>query len=223
MIVCLEGINGAGKTTLAAALARQWRDEGLGDVGLADPLRATGYARHLRAAVMTTGDLPPDAEALAFVSARLHAATTLRNSAFAGMLVMERWAGAVAAYGAAAGTSPDLLQWLEGALTAALPIACTLLLDAPANVVAGRLARLARLNRFESQGSGYLEAVRREYLGWATAQNVPILDATTPPAILADKAFSIVRSTQHDKLWREQREAHRGGTEIRTARPSGAH
>jgi adenylate cyclase class 2 len=195
MIVCLEGINGTGKTTLATALARLWRDEGLGDASLADPLQATGYTRHLRDAVMTASDLSPHAEALAFASARLHAAATLRNSARTRLLVVERWAGAIAAYGAAAGTSPDLLQLLEGALTAALPIACTLLLNTPAKVASARLARRGGFNRFESQGSGYLEAVRREYLGWATARKVPILDATTPPAILADAAFSIIRST----------------------------
>lgn len=177
MIICLEGINGAGKTTLATAIADRWHAAEGRAAAMAEPVQRTEFGRRVRTAIMSTADLDADAEALAFASARLHAASLLRGPE-ADLTILERWAGGVVAYGTVAGTSSVLLHALETVLAAALPIDRTLLVDVPGAVAARRLATQADANRFETNGAGYLEQVRREYLGWARTRQVSVISGT---------------------------------------------
>jgi thymidylate kinase len=192
VIVCLEGINGAGKTTLAGALVNRWQANMPGGASQADPLKVTSFARRIRNAVMTTSNLPADAEALAFTSARLHTAARLSRPTPGDLVLVERWAGAVVAYGAAAGTNSALLGELEATLSTALRADCTLLLDLPAAVACGRLTSAPSLNRFETAGTGYLERVRLQYQIWAAASKATILDATMSPQHLASAAIGVI-------------------------------
>jgi thymidylate kinase len=177
VIVCLEGVNGCGKTTLAGALTSWWS----GPAEVADPVQATGFGRHVRSAIMDAAGLTADAETLAFVSARLDGATALDGVAHDGLLVLERWGGAVVAYGSVAGSNPFLLNSLESVLAGALPVDLTILIDVPGTVAASRLASMEEAaNRFETIGPDYLEHVRRSYLAWATMRHVPVIAGTDP-------------------------------------------
>ncbi len=194
MIICLEGINGAGKTTLATALAQRWSAEGR-SARLHDPIALTQFGQQVRTAIMATTDLSVDAETLAFVSARLHGASVLDRSigtTAQDLLILERWQGAVVAYGRVAGTNPFLLRSLEAVLTGALPIDQTFLIDIPGAIAARRLARQGDPNRFETSGSAYLERVRRQYLTWAGPRHTPVLDGTRPPGRLTAELFSLI-------------------------------
>ena len=101
------------------------------------------------------------------------------------LIVLERWAGAVIAYGAVAGTNPFLLRARESVLVAALPVDHTILLDVPGTLAAARLAELPGTNRFETIGSDYLERVRRQYRAWASMRHIPVLNGRLPTKDLA--------------------------------------
>jgi dTMP kinase len=182
MIICLEGINGSGKSTLADAIVEQWTAATGGTAQRVEPVQATGFGRSVRAAIMAAGDLNVDAEALAFGSARLHAAAILRPIAMSPneLIVLERWAGAVMAYGAAVGTNPVLLHMVESALLEAMPIHHTMVVDVTGRTAAERLVTQQNTNRFEVQGAAYLERVRQEYLLWARRQGVAVVDGQQP-------------------------------------------
>jgi thymidylate kinase len=191
MIVCIEGINGSGKTTTCNPLLALWTH---GRAQLVDPVQHTSFGTTVRIAIMAAGALPADAETLAFASARLHTASTLTYPSPNELIVLERWAGAVIAYGTVAGASPFLLRALESSLAGALPVDLTILLDVPGTVAATRLAALADQNRFETQGAGYLEKVRRQYRAWASIRHVPIINGLLNPAAIASQIADLVEA-----------------------------
>ncbi|MBE1530369.1 dTMP kinase [Actinomadura algeriensis] len=194
MIVCIEGVNGSGKTTLATALAGMWSH---GHARTLDPARHTVFGDTLRTAIMAATGLTADAETLAFASARLHTAGILaadRCPPASDLVVLERWAGAVAAYGAVAGGSPFLLRALEGTLTGALPIDVTVLVDVPGDIAADRLRRLGDRNRFETQGPAYLERVRRQYLAWAALRQVPVINGQQKAASVREQVAELIQA-----------------------------
>ncbi|MFI0354261.1 dTMP kinase [Actinomadura sp. 9N407] len=194
MIVCIEGINGSGKTTLAHTLARRWPH---GNAQAIDPVLHTGFGATVRTAIMTTEALTADAETLAFASARLHTAAVLaadRCPPAHQLIVLERWAGAVTAYGTVAGASPFLLRALEGALAGALPVDVPVLLDVPGDVAEERLRGLGTRNRFETQGPGYLERVRRHYLTWASIRQVPVINGQQATLTAAEQVTGLIEA-----------------------------
>lgn len=179
MIVCLEGVNGSGKTTLAEAMIKCWLAAGGATARLTEPVQYTEFGRQVRTAIMNEGHLSVEAETLAFASARLHAAENLlRQHSGSDLVVLERWAGAVVAYGAAVGTDAVLLEALEPLLARALHIDYTVLVDTPGAVAHDRLTAESNPNRFENQGPDYLEKVRQEYLAWADRHSVPVVSGT---------------------------------------------
>ncbi len=192
MIICIEGINGSGKTTLARALTDRWT---YGQSTAIDPVQHTTFGQTIRTAIMAADGLTADAETLAFASARLHTAGTLAPALCpppGEMIILERWAGAVAAYGTVAGASPFLLRALEAALTGALPVDVTILLDTPGDIAEARVARLGGRNRFETQGSGYLEQVRRQYLAWASIRQIPVINGQQHPAAVTRQVSDLI-------------------------------
>jgi dTMP kinase len=193
MITCIEGINGSGKTTLARALVEGWPH---GRAAAIDPVQHTTYGQAVRAVIMAADGLTADSETLAFASARLHTAGILapaRCPPAGEMIILERWAGAVVAYGTVAGASPFLLRALEAALTGALPADVTVLLDAPGEIAEARVTRLGDRNRFETQGAGYLERVRRQYLAWASIRQIPVINGLQDPATVARQVSELIR------------------------------
>ncbi|GAA2451776.1 dTMP kinase [Actinomadura vinacea] len=192
MIVCVEGVNGSGKTTLAGALLGMWT---YGHARAIDPVQHTVFGDTVRTAIMAATGLMADAETLAFASARLHTAGMLaatRCPPMTELLVLERWAGAVVAYGTVAGASPFLLRALEGSLAGALPVDVTVLVDVPGDVAEARLKRLGDRNRFETLGGGYLERVRRQYLAWASIRQVPVINGQQDMATVAGQVARLI-------------------------------
>ncbi|MBO2461761.1 dTMP kinase [Actinomadura violacea] len=197
MIVCVEGVNGCGKSTLAAILVDMWTR---GQAVALDPVQHTRFGGALRSAIMAAESLGADAETLAFASARLHTATALagqRCPPARELVVLERWAGAVVAYGTVAGSSPFLLRALEAALAGALPVDVTVLVDVPGEVAAARLTQQTstQANRFETRGSAYLERVRRQYLAWASLRQVPVINGLQDLHTIAGHVTRLIETT----------------------------
>lgn len=178
MIVCLEGINGAGKSTLARLLTERWLAGGGELAEVVDATEASHFGQEVRSAIMNADGLNEWAENLAFASARIAGFATIAER-FVGvpgrLCVIERWSGAVIAYGRAVGTSESILQFLESALMNSAAIDTMLLVDVSGEIAAGRLRQQADTNRFETKGDVYLERVRQEYLTWARGRGVRII------------------------------------------------
>ncbi|MBL4844324.1 MAG: hypothetical protein JKY65_02255 [Planctomycetes bacterium] len=193
MIVCLEGINGSGKTTLGNGLLAIWAG---GSACTIDPTQHTPFGRALRTAIMAETSLGADVETLAFASARLRTAEVLTSPApeARDLVVLERWAGAVMAYGTVAGASPVLLEAVEQRLLSALPIDITVLLDLPGGDAEARVNQLAERNRFETQGSGYLERIRRQYLAWASNRQVSVVDGRQEVATIVELVAELMKA-----------------------------
>jgi dTMP kinase len=180
VIICLEGINGAGKTSLAQIIMDRWIAAGGRTAVKAEPVQSTQFGRTVRTAIMGTHDLNSEAEALAFASARLHAAESITPAA-EDLVVLERWAGAVMAYGTVAGTDTQLLSALESALSTSLAIDCTVIVDVQGATAAERLAVQSDTNRFETMGADYLEQVRQGYLEWGRLHECLVVQGALSP------------------------------------------
>jgi dTMP kinase len=197
MIICFEGVNGSGKSTLARAVARSWLGHTGQPVLHTDPTQQTEFGQHVREAIMAAPNLDVTAETLAFTSARLHAAPRIRQIAAqddSTLVVLERWGGAVVAYGRAVGTDEALLDALEVVLSGALRIDHTFLVDVPGTVADHRLSAEVDPNRFETAGWEYLERVRQGYLDWARRRGVPVLSGAWPADEVSNWAEQLVES-----------------------------
>jgi thymidylate kinase len=178
LIICLEGINGCGKSTLAAAVAEAWKRQKGCPAAVVEPVQLTAFGRAVRTAIMQEPTLEATAETLAFASARMHACRVIRaqgSEAANKLVILERWVGAVVAYGRVAGTDEAILLALEASLGASLPMRGTFVLDVPGAVAAARLGTTSGPNKFETRGDAYLDAVGKQYGRWAEDRNVPVL------------------------------------------------
>lgn len=181
MIVVVEGINGAGKTTFSRHLVDVLTNRLSVDACLIDPIEATPFGVDVRGCVMNEKHLDPEAEALAFASARLHGARAivdLHGGAQGSVIVLERWTGALFAYGEADGVEPSLLQTLADMLQAALPVEQQLLIDTSGAIADDRLKTETETNKFETRGASYLERVGERYRSWARSEGHAIINCS---------------------------------------------
>lgn len=197
MILCLEGINGAGKSSFAGIVERVWRETTGGHARRVDPVQHTAFGRGVRKAIMDSQWVDADAEALAFAAARLDGITALRAQATepATLLVLERWAGAVAAYGRAEHGESGLVDLLETLLWERGGFPC-ILIDTPGGIAQGRLDNLTQRNKFETRGSSYLDAVGAHYREWASRRRVTVVDGTASEQDLLRNARHLLTATE---------------------------
>lgn len=142
--------------------------------------------------VENDGAIDPNVEALAFAAARLQGAARLSAGLFGDELVIvERWSGAVRAYGAADGAHAPLIDVVANYLADMLPFDATVLLDLPGRVAEVRLAGDDR-NRFEDRGAEYLDRVRGTYLHWARDSNTPVVDSDRPLEVVLASVTAIL-------------------------------
>jgi len=164
---------------LGGLVAQGWIASSGEGAELLEPVQMTQFGRLIREGIMQESDLDVTAETVAFASARLHACSMIRDLAIAKprrLLILERWAGAVIAYGRVAGTDSNLLGSIEHLLLKAVDIQYTFFLSIPGSVAAKRLINEQAPNKFETRGAGYLERVNAEYRRWAEVRDVGILE-----------------------------------------------
>lgn len=161
-----------------------------------DPMRHTKFGQSVYNLIMREQELDMTAEALAFGSARLHAASQivdLQYDSLRDLVILERWDGAIVAYGSAVGVNPSLLATLEATLASALHVDIRIFLDVSADAAATRLSRQSETNRFETSGVHYLAKVRGGYKDWVNLRNVPIFDGTAESQLNADSILKLAR------------------------------
>lgn len=195
MIICVEGVNGSGKSTFAEVLGAAWAEATGSLWTLVDPSQRTDFGRSVRQAVMDGDRIDAAAEALAFAAARLDGMADFLATAQAEevqqLFVVERWAGAVWAYGRAELSDPAVSDLVEALLWQEMQVP-TVLVDTVGETAHDRLRGMTDLNKFETRGVHYLDSVAGYYREWATRRDVPIVDGTDDLDKLRSRAFGLL-------------------------------
>lgn len=193
--ITFEGIDGAGKSTQIQVVADTLRARGIELVITREP-GGTPLAETLRTLVLNE---PMDAatETLLLFAARSdHVERVLRPALAAGRWVLcDRFTDATYAYQAGGRGMPAeriaaLEQWVHPDLQPDL----TLLFDVPPEVAAQRLTQARPADRFESEQTGFFDAVRRQYLERAATfpERFFVVDSTASPADIREQLTNLM-------------------------------
>lgn len=190
--ITLEGVEGVGKSTNLAFVADCVRAAGFDALVTREP-GGTPPGEELRALLLRPGlELDPLTETLLMFAARAeHLARVIRPALAEGRWVIcDRFTDASHAYqGGGRGVPAETLASLEGLVQRGLTPDLTLLLDAPADVAAGRQAARGGADRFEDEEAGFFARVKAAYLARASAEpgRIRLIDAGRPlEAVQAD-------------------------------------
>ena len=193
LFVTIEGGEGAGKSTLLAALAERAERSGLRVVRCREP-GGTDLGERVRAWLLDGAAAPsPRAELLAFAAARAELVSEVIRPALAeGALVLcDRFTDSTIAYQHhGRGIARPAVDAANAVATGGLRPVHTLLLDLPPEVGLRR-AGAGGGDRIEREPLAFHERVRAGFLELAAAEPERwlVLDATRPPAELAERAW----------------------------------
>lgn len=203
LFITLEGIEGSGKTTQAELLARSLESEGLAVLRTREP-GGTELAEKIRNLVLDVEKEPVHAETelLLFLAARAqHVRERVAPALQRGEVVIcDRFSDATRAYqGGGRRIGERELAQFDAWATGGLRPDRTYLIDLP---VPDGIARakhrqgLRGIDRIESEGAGFLGAVREAYLRIAKEEpgRIFVLDGLLPPEALAKTILNDVKS-----------------------------
>ena len=183
LFITLEGPEGAGKSTNRDYLAERLRERGI-EVLLTREPGGTPLAERVRELLLAQSDEPMAADTellLVFAARAQHLARVIGPALARGCVVLcDRFTDATYAYqGGGRGLSEARIALLENFVQGELRPDLTLVFDLPIEVGLARAAARGRLDRFEQEGRGFFEAVRRTYLRRARSepQRYRIVDA----------------------------------------------
>lgn len=183
-VIALEGVNCCGKSSVGALIVQALSAPDHPSV-LIDPAGFGPIGRVLRGRIVDPSfQASADLDALLFGALRAEGAQMLKdaNCSEAGAsstIVLERWALALSAYGAADLARPQLIEELRRVLHSILEVDLTLLLDVPGELAMRRMVRIGNHNRFELRGAQYLEEVAHWYRHFARREDrTHIIDAS---------------------------------------------
>ncbi|MHA6493723.1 dTMP kinase [Pseudomonas borbori] len=186
LFITLEGPEGAGKSTNRDYLARRLAERGV-EVLLTREPGGTPLAEQIRELLLTPNAEPMAADTellLVFAARAQHLAHVIRPALARGCVVLcDRFTDATYAYqGGGRGLSVARIATLETFVQDALRPDLTLVFDLPVEVGLARAAARGRLDRFEQEGRGFFDSVRRTYLERAAAEpsRYRIVDAAQP-------------------------------------------
>jgi thymidylate kinase len=165
-VIVLEGINAAGKTSVGKAIGTAIHGLGL-QCKVVDPAAFGPIGKLLRERIVDPSFRDnADLDAVLFAALRAEGAQHIVQELgpMPGLtLVLERWSLALAAYGSADGSRPQLVSELRSVLDSLLKIDFTLLLDISGAEALRRFSNTGRKNRFELRGREYLDRVAQAY------------------------------------------------------------
>ncbi|HEY8162589.1 MAG: dTMP kinase [Methylocystis sp.] len=198
--ITFEGGEGVGKSTQLARLAAHLRGLGLETVTTREP-GGTPKAETLRG-ILLSGRVAPLgtlAEAALFAAARIDHIDRLIAPALArgAWVLCDRFVDSTRAYqGARGGVEPGALALLEKAAVGGLKPDLTIILDvAPEEGLARAAVRResagARADRFEAEGAGFHEGLRRAFLDIAAQEpeRCCVVNGALPP----DEVARVIR------------------------------
>ncbi|MEM7543560.1 MAG: dTMP kinase [Pseudomonadota bacterium] len=196
--ITLEGIEGVGKSTAVAFVMDALKRLGVDAVSTREP-GGTPTAERIRALLLDPDSaIVPDAELLLMFAARAqHIREFIEPKLDAGITVVcDRFTDATFAYqGGGRGIDGKAIETLARLVHPNTNPDLTLLLDAPIEIAAGRLAERGAKDRFEREPPDFFERIRQHYLG--RAQNEPqrfqVIDAR---AAKSDVAAQITKAVQ---------------------------
>lgn len=200
--ITLEGGEGAGKSTLARALQARLLARGIDCVVTREP-GGSPKAELIREALLA-GDIAPFgpfAEALMFYAARIdHLDHTIQPALKRGQWVIsDRFADSTRAYQGTLGRlDPALLAGLERSALGGFKADLTLVLDVPVAVGLARAAArrgAGAADRFEKEGRGFHERLRKAYLDIAEREpdRCIVIDADASPEDVQELAWSAIQ------------------------------
>lgn len=202
--ITLEGGEGAGKSTLARALVARLEARGIHAELTREP-GGSPKAEAIREAILSgkVKQHGPFVEALMFSAARIdHIETRIRPALARGdWVICDRFLDSTRVYQGTLGqVEPKLLAELEQVTIAGLMPDLTLILDLAPEIGLERADRRRApgegKDRFEGETLAFHRKLREAYLTIAKAEpeRCVVLDATLPPAELADAAWAAIEA-----------------------------
>ena len=175
LFIVFEGIDGGGKSTQIKMLAEYFKDKGYQVEFHMEPTE--GSVGSLLWTYMRSKDrsFRPETEALLFAADRIEHGKTIKQSLEEGKVVIsDRYLHSSLAYQGAAGVESD---WMQSLNKHALKPNLVILLDIDPERSLKRVSDRAKTVFEETE---YLKKVRAEYLRYAEAGELEIVDATQP-------------------------------------------
>ena len=175
LFIVFEGIDGGGKSTQIKMLAEYFKDKGYQVEFHMEPTE--GSVGSLLWTYMRSKDrsFSPETEALLFAADRIEHGKTIKQSLEEGKVVIsDRYLHSSLAYQGAAGVDPN---WMQSLNKHALKPNLVILLDIDPERSLKRVSDRAKTVFEETE---YLKKVRAEYLRYAEAGELEIVDATQP-------------------------------------------
>ena len=186
LFITIEGIEGVGKTTNVDFVAEFFRAEGAEVIVTREP-GGTEMAEKIRDLILAAPPqgLSDTGELLLMFAARAeHLASLVRPALERGATVVcDRFTDATFAYqGGGRGLAAEKIALLRDLVQESLRPDLTLLLDAPPEVSAARIAGRDWKDRFEQERADFFARVRAAYLAIAEQEpeRVQVVDATQP-------------------------------------------
>lgn len=178
--ITFEGGEGAGKSTQIARLKTFLESLGKSVVVTREPGGSPG-AEKIRSLLLSgqARDLGPRGEAMLFAAARAdHVDSTIKPALDRGDWVLcDRYADSTRVYQGEAGVDPDYLRLLETAAVAGVRPDLTILIDVPARIGLGRVAKRSEEgggnapDRFEDEEISVHERRRQLFLDLAKSES----------------------------------------------------
>lgn len=189
--ITLEGGEGVGKTTNVPFIQGYLQGLNIPVIVTREP-GGTAYAEKIRHLLLNHNDetITPQTEILLMFAARSqHIAHVIKPALAQGQWVLcDRFTDATYAYqGGGRGTGMEAIAWLENFVQEDLRPDLTLLLDISIEIGMERAkSRGGRLDRFETEQSGFFGRVRQAYLQQATRypERIKVIDAGCPLALV---------------------------------------
>jgi dTMP kinase len=190
-VIVLEGVNAAGKS-LVGKLIKNAVQELERQCLVVDPAAFGPIGKLLRDRIVDPSFREnSELDAVLFAALRAEGAEHILQSVQTDAsitLVLERWSLAIAAYGAADGTRPQLVTELRLVLNALLVVDHTFVLDVSGAAAIERLERTVKKNRFELRGKEYLNSVAQAYRTIAQReQRTTVIDASVSPSSVCEQ------------------------------------
>jgi dTMP kinase len=187
IFIVFEGIDGGGKSTQIKMLAEYFKDKGYQVEFHMEPTE--GSVGSLLWTYMRSKDrsFNPETEALLFAADRIEHGKTIKQALEEGKVVIsDRYLHSSLAYQGAAGVDPD---WMQSLNKHALKPSLVILLDIDPERSLERVSDRAKTVFEEIE---YLKKVRAEYLRYAEAGELMVVDASQPIEDVHTKILGLI-------------------------------